>query len=370
MNDHMLPQDNTINVSQLSNIFNKMSESYKIFWFRSLFDAIKKGKTTVTYDELVNHMILDAWYMVSEYKLNLGPSDNLERLILYLQKTKNLKTNEKKSDIEKILRSNTDPEYKRIKGELIKFVPYRLQVPFMPGMRSKDLDVSPQRQIDKINSKSHLIYYFNEYKAMNTKISIQDDWYRYLYDNQVIIEGWIEYNMIDYLQRRNPNVPGIINKLYPPEKRNLDDIKKLWRMCITVSPMDEIYRGQSLNSECRLSIDHFVPWSFVTHDEMWNLHPTLVSINSSKSNFLPDWDKYFGLFSNMEYKLYTIAQKYEEIRNLFEKCKKTHINDMTVRNKLYKDGLTKEEFCNTLEAVMQPVYKAAMNQGFEVRKKI
>ncbi|MBE5919975.1 MAG: hypothetical protein E7272_09045 [Pseudobutyrivibrio ruminis] len=23
-----------------------------------------------------------------------------------------------------------------------------------------------------------------------------------------------------------------------------------------------------------ISIDHFVPWSYVAHDEMWNLNPT------------------------------------------------------------------------------------------------
>ncbi|MDY5576621.1 MAG: HNH endonuclease domain-containing protein [Lachnospiraceae bacterium] len=39
-------------------------------------------------------------------------------------------------------------------------------------------------------------------------------------------------------------------------------------------------------TENDISIDHFVPWSYVAHDEMWNLNPTTKSINSSKRNNL------------------------------------------------------------------------------------
>ena len=365
-----LPESNRLNVTGLSCLFNNMSESYKIFWFRSLFDAVKEGKREVTFDELINHMIVDAWYMVSEYKLSLGPSDNLERLILHLHQLTRLKPSEKQSVIETVLRSLNDPDYKRMKGELIKFVPYRLQAPLMPDMRGKEWDVSTRALAQKINSKQHLIYYFDEYNGMNTRIVIQDDWFEYLHSNQSIIEGWIEYNMIDYLQRRNPSVPGIINKLYPPEKRQLEDIKKLWKACVMIHPIDEIYLGQRLDTNSRLSIDHFIPWSYVAHDELWNLHPTTVSINSSKSNFLPDWDSYFDSFSHMEYTLYSMAHQYETVRSEYVKCLKKHVNDTSVMNSLYADGLSEPEFLTRLDNIIHPVYTAAQNQGFIVRTNI
>jgi len=50
-----------------------------------------------------------------------------------------------------------------------------------------------------------------------------------------------------------------------------------------------------------ISIDHFVPWSYVAHDEMWNLNPTTKSINSFKSNKLPDWNTYFKRLAMLEY---------------------------------------------------------------------
>ena len=42
-------------------------------------------------------MIVDAWYMVSEYKLNLGPSDMLEKTVLYIAETQNFLPSEKEN---------------------------------------------------------------------------------------------------------------------------------------------------------------------------------------------------------------------------------------------------------------------------------
>jgi hypothetical protein len=36
-----------------------------------------------------------------------------------------------------------------------------------------------------------------------------------------------------------------------------------------------------------ISLDHYVPWSFVVHDQLWNLIPTTKSVNSKKSDLLP-----------------------------------------------------------------------------------
>ena len=39
-------------------------------------------------------------------------------------------------------------------------------------------------------------------------------------------------------------------------------------------------------------LDHFIPWSFVVHDMLWNLLPSDSSVNSSKSNCIPSLDRY------------------------------------------------------------------------------
>jgi hypothetical protein len=34
-------------------------------------------------------------------------------------------------------------------------------------------------------------------------------------------------------------------------------------------------------------MDHFLPWSFVCHDQPWNLIPVLPAANAAKGNWLP-----------------------------------------------------------------------------------
>ncbi|MBR3251709.1 MAG: hypothetical protein IKF80_08350, partial [Erysipelotrichaceae bacterium] len=66
-----------------------------------------------------------------------------------------------------------------------------------------------------------------------------------------------------------------------------------------------------------------------------------------------------------EFKAYQSKQESDHIRSLFEECCKEHINDIDIYNKLYIDGLSKDEFHNRLKEIVLPVYNAAHNLGFE-----
>ena len=207
------------------------------------------------------------------------------------------------------------------------------------------------------------MYYFNEIQGIKSTIRIQEDWINYILKNREIIIGWLEYNMVKYLQKRNSNVPGIPNKLYPPQERKLEKVKKYWKIIASLVPIYEIY-GHNKITETDISIDHFIPWSYVAHDELWNLHPTTKSINSSKSNNLPDWSKYFPALSQLEYTAYKLIWENETIHNEFEKCAREHINNEDIYWKIYRDGLNFEEFQRNLKQILFPTYQAAKNSGF------
>ena len=51
----------------------------------------------------------------------------------------------------------------------------------------------------------------------------------------------------------------------------------------------------------KFTIDHFLPWRFVTHDLLWNLVPTPKDINSAKSDRLPDLGRYFDSFAQLQF---------------------------------------------------------------------
>ncbi len=359
-----LPYSEELNTGYLARLFDNTSECYKLFWFKAIVSKVHEGKTELYYDELIDLMIADAWYMVTEYHLNLGPKDTLENVILRIkEKNPSLLSSEKKSIILDYLAGTKDKDVLQMKRTLTYNVPYRLQSPFLPEIKGKDWDIPKEVLVNKINQEKRLIYYFDAINGLATRIIIQEDWNEYIRKNYEILLGWIEYNMIRYLQKRNPNVPGIADKLTPPIERNLDKVKKYWKLIMTLEPVYEIYDEQLLTSK-DISVDHFVPWSYVAHDEFWNLSPTTKSINSSKSNNLPDWETYFIKLAKIEFQAYRLIWQYDTVHKEFEKCAKEHINNDEIRYRIYRAGLSWEDFKAGLESVVAPTYRAAKDCGF------
>lgn len=321
-------------------------------------------------------MIADAWYMVSEYRLNLGPSDSLEALVHYVYENSGLKSSEKK---ENILRFLLDEDHGKVKDnegnnfgrELIRRkkilalnVPYRLQAPFLDELKGKGWDVSKEKLVQTINSQKRLMYYFCSVDGLNSAIRISPAWQEYLKANREILQGWVQYNLVAYLQRRNPNVPGIINKLQPPQERKLEKVKNFWTAVSEELLVRDIYAGEVMEPKA-MSIDHFVPWSYVAHDEFWNLSPTTRSANSSKGNRLPDWELYFPRLKKIQFQAYTAIWDSEKVHKMFEQCRKEHVNSDEVQMKLYRNGLTREIFDQNLEEILLPVWQSAHNLGFQ-----
>ena len=102
----------------------------------------------------------------------------------------------------------------------------------------------------------------------------------------------------------------------------------------------------------------------MANDEIWNLHPTTKSINSSKSNNLPKWDIYFKKLSELEYLSYQLMWQKEGIHKEFEKIKKKHLNSSQVEGRLYAPNLSSDEFSGRLSEIVLPVYQSAKAAGF------
>lgn len=358
-----LPKSEQLNIASLSRLFDNKSECYKLFWFQAVLNYVCRGQQEISYEELIDEMIADAWYMVTEYHLNLGPRDTLEKAVNYIHTVTNMLPSVKKQDILQWLRDCNDPVVIKYKRDLTLNVPYRLQAPFFTGFKSDSWNCGTRELAERINRQERLMYYFVFDSGLKTCIHIVPEWMEYLKENQEIIRGWIQYNMILYLQRRNPSVPGISDKLYPPQERKLEKVKKYWKMLAEVADIHEIY-GELQLTPSDISIDHFVPWSYVAHDEFWNLHPTTRSINSSKSNHLPEWELYFPRFAELEYLSYRLLWDYDQIHAEFRKCAKEHLNNPEIEHRLYRPGLSEEEFVGSLQDVVYPVFLSAKSCGF------
>ncbi|WP_333652626.1 hypothetical protein [Lacrimispora sp.] len=171
-----LPYSEDLSIECLSRLFDKMSESYKLFWFQAIINKVISGKDTLTFNELINEMIADSWYMVSEYKLNLEPSDTLEALVRYIYEISGLKTSEKKSDILNYLKQCKDKKISEMKRTLTYHVPYRLQAPFVETFSGSEWNISKQSLALKMNQEKRLIYYFSDICGMDTSIFVRPQW--------------------------------------------------------------------------------------------------------------------------------------------------------------------------------------------------
>ena len=364
MSEIRLPYDDSLNIGVLSKVFERkrIANCYKYFWFQAILEMISEDKVRFSYDEILNQMIEDAWYMVTEYKLRLGPcntTNHLEEAVKYIFSTTKISSTAKKGTVTRYLKTCDDPIIKRHKRNLIVNVPYCLQSPFYTSI--KDLGRS---KVDEINTQKHLLYYFVSVKGTNSQLEMNEEWVSYLIHNRQILLDWIKYNLIGYLQDRNPNVPGIVEKIIKPEKRDLRRVRDYWKAIIEMEPgITEIYEKTVMKDE-KMSIDHFVPWQYVAHDELWNLSPTTKSINSQKGNQLPNFKDYFGKLSSLEYQAYKASYKYENVKEKYKVCLDYHVNNLDVRSSLYEADLDQPTFETRLLNIIKPVYDSAKLSGF------
>jgi hypothetical protein len=93
-----------------------------------------------------------------------------------------------------------------------------------------------------------------------------------------------------------------IRDRFKPQTRQLTVPTKLWRGFINSKgeKLQSVFEMKPLNSLEKKAIDHYLPWSLVTHDKLWNLHPIEQDVNSSKSNKIADM-KYLNAFAKLQY---------------------------------------------------------------------
>lgn len=371
---------NTLDIEGFSKMMNSPSYCYKFYWLEAIVQLISANKTEAAYDEIINKMISNAWYPVLEYHIHLSGiygkdiiKDNLERAVLRLQELSQLANNA--SDIEiinKLHEFSEDKELRFYKKELTKNVPYKALSGFANrGSEKINLDSSAGRlraYYNKLSQSEILLpYTFNDDKGLKRVITFNDGWIQMIRDNTVNILGWIQLEKVKWLQNNNPEVPGLVYKLAPADEkmRKLTNARKLWDAVLEVKPIVDVFKNEPIDAE-KYDLDHFIPWSFVMNDELWNLMPMDSSWNSKKNNKLPKWDLFFDQFADNQFDLYELLYENPGIYKLYEACYRDNLHSIWANRELYCKGNSKEEFHKILGKNMRPVYDSARRQGYEI----
>lgn len=341
---NQLPFSPDINNNALASIFNYTSATYKFYWFLAIVEEVESGNKEIQKDRLFARMISNAWYPVKYFRLSFGSQDHISQLINDFFNSTPIKVSDDKAEIRKCLIETKDITILKKLYHLDKNVPHKFLSPWFKGSKKSIYESS---QLDFQNSIYHLF---------KNHIIVNDNWCDYIRLNAKIIKDFIYWNLALFIQARNPSTPDVINKLIKPAKRNslTKQRNKFWNIYLEKRPETKcIFTNEPLDLK-NYHVDHFVPYSFVSHDLIWNLIPINSNFNTSKSNKLPLVKKYFDSFYKLQNDAIQVFGKSmpknfkEEYLSVFPNFE----DNEQINYSQYKD-------------VISPLITVAHNNGFE-----
>lgn len=361
-----LPPDEQLPVDILAASFRNVTNSYKFFWFLAILEHVEENHSPViSIDQLLARMVARVWYPTNYFKLSFGKQDQLSVASELLRQASGMEPNAKQSQVvdqalvQLAMRSKVGGAIR----EIGRYVPTRFLRPFffnrLTGLPDRAVDpmIKELAAVRFENPEQPCLYRF--VSLSQPAIEIHEVWYRYLARHLAILNGFILWQLLNYLQRNNPNVSNLATKLFEPVARDLSQARKFWRLVLKhQGTLRCIYSGMPLLPE-KYTLDHFLPWRFVAHDLLWNIAPVPSSVNSAKSDRLPDMELYYEGFARLQYeavKIVAMARKYQLLED-YVILNKVESVEALVR-------LDYESFSSTLKDSLFPQVQVARNMGF------
>ncbi len=370
-----LPGSDQVNVAALSRLFADTTNSYKYLFFLSLLDILNRRqfevRLPISFQDAIVEMLANAWYPHTFFKLSFGIQDKIAQKLNSLNLVLEEPIIQLKDTDKKLLRQAIEAQnLKDVVSHLRRYVPFRLIVPFLESElerisrgKGNQLEVAMPEIANRCFESHKPIYRFDATQHRDCQtIIVHPDWANYLEQHYVIVRGWLSWEWLSYMQKRNPSTPAIAHKLFIPTKRDsLSKQTEYWKVVMRSQELRCIYSHQPIDPN-RFSLDHYLPWSFVAHDQLWNLIPTLPEVNSAKSNTLPA-DEYFSRFVELQHIGLTVTHT-DLTENKWMKQVESYIRDLGVNQK--DDLLDLEKLGNAYEQVLKPLVSLASNQGFSM----
>lgn len=338
-----LPDAENLPINKLAACFNKTSATYKYYWLLSILQEVETGNLCVAKRNLFARMISNAWYTVNYFHVSFGKQDLIQEATGFLYKLENIPINAK---LDAVLQKLVSSQNANTREQLWHFngnVPHWFLSPWFPG---KDKNAIYQASREFTEKCLYALY--------DDKIIVNPEWKDYLIRNVKVLKDFCYWNLSLFLQAKNPNVPDIPNKLIKPAERNSLTMqrRKCWDLVLNeLGHVRCIYTGEKLTVD-NYAVDHFIPYSFVSHDLIWNLIPAEKNFNTKKRDKLPAVDTYFSSFFELQQTAVHIMRQKTPKNKLLE-------DYLTIFPDL--DSITSERF----KERVQPLITIAANNGFE-----
>lgn len=358
-----LPCYSGLDVSALTRLFANTTNSYKFLFFLSLLDILKRNKfkpdLEVSFSDITVEMLANSWYPHIYFKLSFGLRDKITSVLDSLELTISKPILEFKDADKRLLRQTIAGQ--PLDNALMKYVPYRILRPFF----EVELRNVPEPKIDATIVKLANTHFVERkplycFRPSNDAIVLHPTWIEYIRINFNIIKAWAAWSWLEYMQMCNRGVPAVASKLFPPPKR--DSLKRqteYWKAVVERSKVKCIYSDEVLTVR-NFSLDHYLPWSFLAHDQIWNLIPTLREINSSKSASLPD-QSYFDRFVELQHQGLIVTKSHFSQRR-WGKYVEPFFADLNIASQ--DDLLVFDKLRHAYDSNVLPLIELAKSCGF------
>lgn len=352
-----IPQSEGLSTSAMNRVFDDTTATYKFYWLLALLDMhVKEQLGEMLALKVAARMVAYAWYPIEYFNLSFGKGDSMETIIPTIAELTGITVDDKLEDKNSIITESVFAN-RQVKNEvkkLIKNVPFWFQSPWIRTSDAKEM-------IRRSQSLENDCLYSLTGTGEGLTVTINPRWSQYLKTNYEILRDFAFWNLTLFLQSKNPNVPNVAGKLICPEKReSLVAQTKFWNKVIAKSgPIRCIYTNTLLGIK-EFELDHFMPWSFVSHNQNWNLIPANGSVNSSKSNRIP----------NLEYYLPKMAKvQHQALRTYIpiSSDKDAILNEYYTLGASPRDlmQMSDEIFLAKFYDIFSPLSQMALNMGFQ-----
>lgn len=237
--------------------------SYKFGFLRAILENLYQTDVEfkISYSQLAHSLAKLYWNLVVEYEYQQGHRSQIVTILLTMKETYNIPSKVSYEVITPVTQAVIEKE---IITKILK--------KYVVGALFEDTN--------------QLLYSFSKKAGF---IQFSDASLHFLRKYQTTIFKLTTYELTKYIQIQNPLMDQqiLIENIENITKRS--SLLQFQKELVSLTGANCFYTDLPLHSNKRnIAVDHFIPWSFIHSDDIWNLVLTSQSLNSKKGSKLPE----------------------------------------------------------------------------------
>lgn len=237
--------------------------SYKFGLLRAILENLYQTDVEfkISYPQLAHSLAKLYWNLVVEYEYQQGHRSQIVTLLLTIKEAYNIPSKVSYEFINPVTRTLIEKE---ITSKILK--------KYVIGALFEDTN--------------RLLYSFSKKGEF---LQFSDASLHFLRKYQTTIFKLTTYELTKYIQIQNPLIEQqiLIENIENITKRA--SLQQFQKELVSLTGAECFYTNTPLqNFKRNIAVDHFIPWSFIHSDDLWNLVLTSQSLNSKKGSKLPD----------------------------------------------------------------------------------